>query len=70
MFWGQKIEGLASDEMTRVQEARLRRIVKYSYEKIALYKGKLDEKGIHPEEIRAIDVYFTSSFYHKVRSQG
>jgi len=42
-------------ELKRLQERRLREIVRHAYDKVPLYKEKLDAQGIKPEEIKSLD---------------
>jgi len=55
MFWDKGIEGLSRDEMSHMQGDRLKRIVKYAYEKVKVYTQKFDEKGIDPADVRTVD---------------
>jgi phenylacetate-CoA ligase len=55
MFWDKKIECMSRDEMTSFQLNKLRKTVRYAYEKIAFYKQIMDEKKVHPDDIKTIE---------------
>ncbi|MGA2665675.1 MAG: hypothetical protein ABSF83_12105 [Nitrososphaerales archaeon] len=46
---------LASDELKRLQEKRLRDIVDHAYNNVPLYREKFDAMGIRPERIRTLE---------------
>jgi phenylacetate-CoA ligase len=55
MIWNEKIETMSRDEMSDLQSKRLRDIVAYAYDNVALYKRKFDKIGLSPGDIRSID---------------
>ena len=54
MFFDSKIEQMGRDEMRALQLDRLKKIVKYAYERVPFYKKKFDEIGLKPEDISKI----------------
>ena len=54
-FFEKKMECMSRDELARVQGERLRAMVGRVYEKVPLYRRKLDEAGLRPDDIRSID---------------
>lgn len=48
-------EKMPRDKLERLQEERFRKIVKYCYEKIAVYRRKFKEAGIKPDDIKTLD---------------
>lgn len=50
-IWNQKYECMPREEMEALQLERLRWTVKWSYDRVPLYKKKLDEAGVVPEDI-------------------
>ncbi len=49
------MECISRDELTALQNERLRAVVKHEYDNVALYRQRMDEKGIKPEDIRTIE---------------
>lgn len=47
-----RIERLSRDELAAVQLERLRWSVRHAYENVPLYRGRLDQAGIHPDDVR------------------
>jgi len=48
-------EKLPRDKMVKLQEERLKKIVRYCYERIPVYKKKFDAVGVSPDDIRSLD---------------
>lgn len=48
-------ERMPRDKLERLQEERLKKIVKYCYEKMAVYRRKFEEAGIKPDDIKTLD---------------
>ncbi len=55
MFFDEKIEQMERAEMRKLQLKRLKKIVKYAYEKVPFYKNKFDEIGLKPEDIQTLE---------------
>jgi phenylacetate-CoA ligase len=55
MFFNPDIERLSIAKLRKLQSARLRHIVTCVYKQVPFYKRMLDEKGIHPRNIKSID---------------
>ncbi len=55
MFFDEKIEQMERAEMRKLQLERLKKIVKYAYEKVPFYKNKFDEIGLKPEDIQTLE---------------
>lgn len=54
-MWNEKTECASRDEMTRIQSERLVNTVKRVYHNVAGYRSKMQEAGIHPNDIKHID---------------
>ena len=54
-YWQKDIETMALDEMKRLQSERLVEQVKHVYNNVAIYRRKMDEMGIKPEDIKGIE---------------
>ncbi len=59
------IECASQDVLREIQSERLRDIVKRNYENVPLYRQKLDELGIKPEDIKTIDDIVKLPFTYK-----
>ena len=46
---------MSREELRELQNERLRQTVKLEYENVPLYRQRMDEKGIKPEDIKTID---------------
>ena len=55
MFFDSKIEQMGRDEMRALQLDRLKKIVKYAYERVPFYKKKFDEIGLKPDDIKTLE---------------
>ncbi len=54
MFWQESIETMDRAELERLQLDRLKKIVKYVYERVPFYTKRLDEAGVTPDKIKAL----------------
>jgi len=54
MYWDQPAECGSREEMTRLQESRLKETVRYAFDKIAFYRDGFNESGIRPDDIRTL----------------
>ena len=54
-IWNPEIECMDRSEIIKLQNERLRNVVKYEYERVPLYRERMDKKGVKPEDIRTID---------------
>ena len=54
-IYNPKMECMSRDERMVLQGQRLRETVKREYENVPLYRARMDEKGIKPEDIRSIE---------------
>ena len=48
-------ECMSRDELYALQSKRLTETVKHEYENVRLYRERMDEKGVKPEDIRSIE---------------
>ena len=55
MFFFFIFEQMARDQMREIQLERLKKIVKYAYERVPFYKKKFDEIGLLPEDIKTLE---------------
>ncbi|MEM4156540.1 MAG: phenylacetate--CoA ligase [Archaeoglobaceae archaeon] len=54
MFWSPTIERLTVNELERIQEKKLKNLVRNAYEYSPFYKKKFRELGIHPTDIQSL----------------
>lgn len=50
-----EMECMSRDERLRLQGERLRALVKYEYERVPMYRARMDERGVRPEDIRTVE---------------
>jgi len=55
LYWNREMETLRRQELIRLQEERLAKLVKYAYANVPLYKRKFKEAGLRPEDVRTLD---------------
>ena len=53
-YWQKEYETMPVEEIKKLQSARLVEQVKHVYENVAVYRQKMDEKGVKPEDIKGI----------------
>lgn len=54
-YWQEDIETMSPEDMKTLQSTRLAEQVKHVYENVAIYRKKMDEMGIKPEDIKGIE---------------
>ena len=54
-YWQKEYETMPVEEIKKLQSARLVEQVKHVYENVAVYRQKMDEKGVKPEDIKGIE---------------
>ena len=59
------IERASREELRELQTARLQNTVKRVYEKVPFYKGKFDEAGVKPEDIKTLSDLAKLPFTYK-----
>ncbi|BAU23632.1 phenylacetate-CoA ligase [Caldimicrobium thiodismutans] len=55
MYWNKDLETMPREKLRSLQLERLKRIVKYAYEKVPFYRKRFDTSGIKPEDIRSLE---------------
>ena len=55
MIWNEKVECASRDEMAAIQSERLLKTVQRIYHNIPSYRGKMQEKGLLPADVRSVD---------------
>lgn len=55
MYWNKEIETMPREKLRELQLERLKRIVKYAYERVPYYRKKFDEVGLKPEDIKSLE---------------
>ena len=53
-YFNKEIETMSREDMEKLQSERLKEEIKYVYANSPLYKQKMDEAGIKPEDIKSI----------------
>ena len=60
-FWNRYYETLPREQLDALHLHRIKALLRHAYERSAFYRRKLDEAGVHPEQIRTLE-----DFKHKV----
>ncbi len=55
MIWNETIECMSRDEMRKLQDIRLCRMVEYVYHNTPFYRKKMQELGLEPGDIKSVD---------------
>lgn len=55
MYWNKDLETMPREKLRSFQLERLKRVVKYAYEKVPFYRKRFDTSGIKPEDIRSLE---------------
>ena len=64
-MWQEKIETMPREELEALQSERLRKQVKRMYERVELFRKRMDEAGLVPEDIRGIEDLHKLPFSYK-----
>ena len=54
MFWQKDIETMPRADLEALQLERLKRIVRYVYERVPFYRKRLDNAGVNPDKIKTL----------------
>ena len=54
MIWNKEIECMSREEMSKLQDERLVKLVKYVYDNVEFYRKRMDECGVKPSDIHGI----------------
>ena len=54
MFWQKDIETMPRADLEALQLERLKRIVRYVYERVPFYRKRLDDAGVNPDKIKTL----------------
>ena len=65
MFYQQEIECMPREELEKLQSERLVAQVKRMYEKVPLFRERMDEKGLKPSDIHGIEDLHKLPFSYK-----
>ena len=54
-YYQPEIETMPLEELQKLQSERLVKQVKHVYDNVPYYRGKMDEMGVKPEDIKGIE---------------
>ena len=54
-YWQEEIECASREQITQWQNERLVKTVKHVYDNVELYRKRMDEAGVKPDDIKSID---------------
>lgn len=55
MFWEEHLETLPREAIEKIQLYRLKKLLKYVYENVPLYRDKFEAAGVRPEDFKSIE---------------
>lgn len=64
-YWNPQAETCSLDERHAIQSERLRKTVAHTYNNVKLYRDRMDERGVKPEDIKSIDDLYKLPFIEK-----
>ena len=64
-MWQEKIETMPREELEALQSERLKNQVKRMYERVELFRNRMDELGLKPEDINGIEDLHKLPFSYK-----
>ena len=64
-MWQEKIETMPREELEALQSERLKNQVKRMYERVELFRNRMDELGLKPEDIKGIEDLHKLPFSYK-----
>ncbi len=65
IIYNPEMECMSRDERLNLQGERLRKLVKYEYENVKVYRERMDAKGVCPEDIRSVEDIVLLPFMEK-----
>ena len=54
-IFNHQMECMSRDERLQLQSERLVKTVRHEYDNVPMYRARMDEKGVRPEDIRSIE---------------
>ena len=54
-YWQKEIETASREEIKKIQDERLVKTIKHVYENVEMYRQRMDEAGIKPEDIKGTE---------------
>lgn len=64
-MWQEQIETMPREELEALQSERLKNQVKRMYERVSLFRERMDEKGLKPDDINGIEDLHKLPFSYK-----
>ncbi|MBQ7623721.1 MAG: phenylacetate--CoA ligase [Clostridia bacterium] len=64
-YYQPEIETASREELDKIQNERLRKIVKYVYDRVPLYRERMDEAGVKPEDVHGTEDLYKLPFTQK-----
>lgn len=55
MYWNKDLETISREKLRELQFERLKKIVRYAYERVPFYKKRFDEVGFRPEDLKTLE---------------
>ena len=64
-YWQKEIETASRDEILAIQSERLRKQIKHVYENVKIYRDRMDEMGVSPDDIKTVEDISKLPFSYK-----
>ena len=64
-YWQKEIETASRDEIVSIQSERLRKQIKHVYENVKIYRDRMDEMGVSPDDIKTVEDISKLPFSYK-----
>ena len=55
MYWNEKLETMGKEDLLRLQEDRLKKLVRYAYDNVPVYRRKFKEADLSPDDIKSLE---------------
>ena len=64
-YWQKEIETASRDEIVALQSERLRKQIKHVYDNVKIYRDRMDEMGVSPDDIKTVEDISKLPFSYK-----
>ena len=55
MYWNEKMETLGKEDLLNLQGERLKKLVRYSFDNVPLYRKKFKDASLRPDDIKSLE---------------
>ena len=65
MYWNEKLETMGKEDLLRLQEERLKKLVRHAYDNVPVYRRKFKEADLSPDDIKSLEDVAKIPFTYK-----